>query len=791
MNPNNNGQNNLGNNRAGQNPNQGVPNNGQNGSSFIKPTRENYRPGHSSSSFQDSLSKRPTRMSDEKPSAKEMARDKILDFIPGGRKAKKAMDWSRKVGNGLDNIRAKRGPQLPILPPADNNTNNNNQAQSANNKNNFSNNQNGSERGLGRPSFLPKRPNFLGNNNDDDYNDEDGDQEEQKPRSLLGGNKQKNNSKGGFSFLGKGFLQMSPIVKIVLLVLVIMLPFLFLFMALSPLLVLNSTSAIGIADGNSDYKANEEEEKFQERINEVKQSYSNDGKNFEAKYIGAVYTVLSTYGEGYSYKKMTKSKIEEIADLMFDDNGSFSEETFKNNLINKYFPSKIPGKDEKTYKRYVSDMFEILKYYNDNKNGTTASSGTTGDVCTYKINDVNAELYGTGIKSLKITASDIKVRLMSAGDMCGGTYGQPLEGEELVPFEKYILGVAYNEINTNYKEAAFKTQLIVARSYALSIASATASTNGRKLVEEDGQWILQIPNCVVDMGYCDPDRGCSTYGAANDQNQLYYSGVDTKPVKRFGPLAADAPERQWAKEVAGKVALDSSGRVYLTNFVNTDQERWEELAQQGLDYTQIIMKHYPNVSSIGDSDCVDNGSEGTGEYTAWKQYDSKWSSVVLGGGSDSSRSINSIGCLATSISMLIEKSGALNNLSMDANLRDNFNPGTFVEAMNKVGGFDSGGRLYWAKVGEVVPGFNYAESEKKDLSGLPKIRKLSEIKERTSKANTYCVVEVKGNEGQHWVAVDTVNEGTIKIFDPGSNATSMWDEYKWGNTSTIQCFKKG
>ena len=36
-----------------------------------------------------------------------------------------------------------------------------------------------------------------------------------------------------------------------------------------------------------------------------------------------------------------------------------------------------------------------------------------------------------------------------------------------------------------------------------------------------------------------------------------------------------------------------------------------------------------------------------------------------------------------------------------------------------------------------------------------------------------------------------VNEGTIKIFDPGSNATSMWDEYKWANTSTIQCFKKG
>ena len=47
---------------------------------------------------------------------------------------------------------------------------------------------------------------------------------------------------------------------------------------------------------------------------------------------------------------------------MSDENGSFSEDTFKENLQNSYFPDKIPGKSGETYKRYVEDMFDILKY---------------------------------------------------------------------------------------------------------------------------------------------------------------------------------------------------------------------------------------------------------------------------------------------------------------------------------------------------------------------------------------------------------------------------------------------
>ena len=778
----NDGQNKLGNN----NPNQGVPNN-QNGSSFNVPKHDAPHAAHSNGSFQDSLNRKPVRMDNDSPSStlnrmKDAAKNKMIDAIPGGRQIKNAMDMGKRANDALQNIRAKKGPQLP---PQGNNSESGNNARGRENTSSLGDND---EFGSKRPSFLPKKSDFL----DSDKNEEQTEEESQGSglSSLLGNSRK--SSGGSLSYLASGFLKMSPVVKILLVVVAISLPLIIFFMAISPLLVVNSTSAIGIADGNEDYKTTEEEEKFQERIQEVQEEYSEDGKSFEAKYIGAVYTILSTYSGDYTYKNMTKSKIREIADLMFDENGSFSEDTFKENLQNSYFPDKIPGKDEETYKRYVDDMFDILKYYDDNKNKNKSSStGTTGDVCTYDIKGMNTEQYGTGIKNKNINATDIKVRLMSAGGRCDGTFGQPIEGEDLVPLEKYILGVAYAE-DGDAPEEAFKAQLVVARSFVLSVADASGNANGKKFVEEDGQWILQITNCVTDQVYCDPDEGCSKNGPRDNQYLVVHSGM--KATTQYKPAMAENDQRrQWASEVAGKVALDSSGRLYLPNFRDTDQKAWDGLANQGLDYTQIILKHYPGVASISDSDCTDNSTgdgSSAGSYVGWKQTDSRWKDVVLGGGTDSSRSIGNIGCLATSISMLIAKSGAIDGLPTANTLKGNFNPGTFVEAMNKAGGFDSGGKLYWANVKKVVPNFVYDSSSKQTLSGLSRDAKLKVINNKVSQSNTYCVVEVKGGQGQHWVAVDSVNGTNIKMLDPGSKATNLWKEYDYKRTSMIQCFKK-
>ena len=51
------------------------------------------------------------------------------------------------------------------------------------------------------------------------------------------------------------------------------------------------------------------------------------------------------------------------------------------------------------------------------------------------------------------------------------------------------------------------------------------------------------------------------------------------------------------------------------------------------------------------------------------------------------------------------------------------------------------------------------------------------------------MAEVKGNTGQHWVAVDSIQNGVINMMDPGTNSTNMWKTYPSRNTSRFVYFK--
>ena len=64
-------------------------------------------------------------------------------------------------------------------------------------------------------------------------------------------------------------------------------------------------------------------------------------------------------------------------------------------------------------------------------------------------------------------------------------------------------------------------------------------------------------------------------------------------------------------------------------------------------------------------------------------------------------------------------------------------------------------------------------------------------KELVNQNNVYVVAEVKGNTGQHWVAIDYVDGDTIHMMDPGSTSTDMWTQYNWANTSTLGYYKVG
>lgn len=55
----------------------------------------------------------------------------------------------------------------------------------------------------------------------------------------------------------------------------------------------------------------------------------------------------------------------------------------------------------------------------------------------------------------------------------------------------------------------------------------------------------------------------------------------------------------------------------------------------------------------------------------------------------------------------------------------------------------------------------------------------------------YIAVEVLGAKvnSQHWVAIDNIKNNTIIMLNPGSNATDMWQQYDWNNTTQFVYFK--
>lgn len=169
----------------------------------------------------------------------------------------------------------------------------------------------------------------------------------------------------------------------------------------------------------------------------------------------------------------------------------------------------------------------------------------------------------------------------------------------------------------------------------------------------------------------------------------------------------------------------------------------------------------------------------SGEYMNWRQRDASWSNVRIG---NTTSTIGDIGCLVTSIAILIQKSG-VNTATITP-----FNPGTFVEALNKVGGFSSNGSLQYAPISQVVPDFKYMGQI--ELRGKTREEKLSTITNYFNQGY-YLTVEVKGATpgNQHWVAVIGIDGNNIKMADPASNQTDMWNAYEWNKTSQFNYFK--
>ena len=173
------------------------------------------------------------------------------------------------------------------------------------------------------------------------------------------------------------------------------------------------------------------------------------------------------------------------------------------------------------------------------------------------------------------------------------------------------------------------------------------------------------------------------------------------------------------------------------------------------------------------------GATDSGEYVNWRQAGQSWSNIKIG---NTNSTIGNIGCLVTSIAILIEKSGI-----PTPNIEP-FNPGTFVETLNKNGGFDERGNLYYGPISKVVPNFKYVGNV--NLRGKSRNEKLALITQYVN-AGYFVTEEVKGATpgNQHWVAVTGVNGNNVIMVDPASDQTDMWSAYEWSKSSQFNYFK--
>lgn len=165
----------------------------------------------------------------------------------------------------------------------------------------------------------------------------------------------------------------------------------------------------------------------------------------------------------------------------------------------------------------------------------------------------------------------------------------------------------------------------------------------------------------------------------------------------------------------------------------------------------------------------------TGDFTSWKQCDSTWGNVSIG-----NRTICSIGCLATSISMQIARSGTkITNIPSGYS---EFNPGAFVTSLNAHGGFVGNG-ISWTGWSNIVPNFksgyyvdhSFSQSNESSLaSELNKV--LNEAEE--GKYQRYAILRIHHSKSeQHWIAVEGIEGNKVKVNDPNGDNKTLSEKY--------------
>ena len=249
-------------------------------------------------------------------------------------------------------------------------------------------------------------------------------------------------------------------------------------------------------------------------------------------------------------------------------------------------------------------------------NNNTSQTVTEGRSCNYSLNGI--------LSSGTVDLNNVQVELVNC-DAKKDNYTVL----ETIDFEKYVIGVALAEVSwySDYP-AYFQAQIVAARGFALKRNSAMCPSHPDNCFygynESTGK--IRLRACTNDQVYCDYDKTCMKYPRSGkptlygpEAEKMSGSSVWKRQLSESTKSAILAA----ADEVKGKVLVDSSGNVIYTNFINTDQKQWYAYAKEGMNYEQILVKHYSSrgASGMSSSECTYAGVN-YGDYSLTSEGDS-------------------------------------------------------------------------------------------------------------------------------------------------------------------------
>lgn len=204
-----------------------------------------------------------------------------------------------------------------------------------------------------------------------------------------------------------------------------------------------------------------------------------------------------------------------------------------------------------------------------------------------------------------------------------------------------------------------------------------------------------------------------------------------------------------------------------------DHEKYKDFLKQFIEKKYYLDGEHSIEGEVLVLDNVENDENSNattpavGDFTSWKQCDDRWGKINV---PKSNQNLCQIGCLVTSITIQIARSGTIVTT-------ETLNPGVAVKEFS----FASGGNLYWNSVKNLAPNFVYYT--KINLVGMNK-KSIADKLTSYDSSRYYIILgvgEKSSNKLHHYVSLDYVDqiENKIYMMDPGSSKTKdLYEVYK-------------